>query len=423
MAREGGAARAGPQVSPRVLPQASTVVAVGAVGTAVLSSLASLGAATYFARRVLTPEAERKDDTWIVDADDETVTLVAAPHTLSPGRYGLWLDGGEGHARVGDIVTSDLSPRRASERIVVRELLGVDAGQVTEGPARWNSYFYCGDPGTALGLPFEDVLVTSDIGELPAWRIPPADPDARPGEWAVLVHGRSARREETLRAMPVLHALGLTTLAPMYRNDVGAPPSIDGRYNLGLSEWRDVDAAIRYAVEHGAQEVTMFGWSMGGAIVLQALDRSELSGWVGSVVLDCPVIDWGVVLSHHADLNRIPRSAEWLARHLMGRQWSRHLVGVAEPIDIAVTNWVHRAEELEHPILLFHSRTDDTVPYGPSQALAERRPDLVTLDLWDGPMHVREWNTDVERWEQAVRQFLSNPRPRHPRRPGVLLAG
>jgi uncharacterized protein len=388
-------------------PRVGAAVAVGAVGTAVASALASVATATYFARRVVTVEADKKDDSYVVAVGGDTVTLRAEPHTLSPGRYGLWHDGGEAHLRVGEVVDTDLEPRRSADRTVTRELLGTDFGvELQPGPARWDAYYFAGDPGSALGLDYDDVFVTSDVGELPTWRVPPADEDARPGAWAILVHGRSARREETLRALPVLHAMGFTCLVPMYRNDTGAPPSIDGRYNLGISEWRDVEAAIRYAVQHGAQELVLLGWSMGGAVVLQTLDRSDTRDHVSKVVLDCPVIDWGDVLRHHADLNRIPRSAELLARTLMGRRATRHLVGVAEPIDIAITDWVSRADELRHPILLFHSRTDNKVPYGPSEELARARPDLVDLDLWDGPMHCREWNTDPERWEARVRTFL-----------------
>jgi pimeloyl-ACP methyl ester carboxylesterase len=387
----------------RIGPKVGTAAAVGGVGVAVGSALASMGAATYFARRVVTPEHEKRDDTWVLEVGEDTVTLRAAPHTLSPGRYGLWLDGGAGHARVGEVLAQDLAPRRPSDRTVTRELHGVDYGSLDPGPVRWNAYYYAGDPRSAHGLAFDDVLVSSDVGELPAWRVPPREAT---GRWAILVHGRSAQREETLRAMPVLHDLGYTSLVPKYRNDLGAPPSSDGRYNLGMSEWRDVEAAIRYAVGHGAREVALVGWSMGGAVVLQTLNRSELSDWVDKVVLDCPVIDWGDVLSHQADLNRLPRSMAVLASFLMGRKWARHLVGVAEPIDIAVANWVERAEELEHPMLLIHSRTDGVVPYGPSQELASRRPDLVTLELWDGPLHCREWNTDAETWERQVRGFL-----------------
>lgn len=389
-------------------PRAASVAAAGGVIAGVGAALASVATATYFARRVITPELERKDDAHVVAVDEAagTVTLRAQPHTVAPGRYGLWLQRGFGHARLGEVLDTDLAPRRTQDRTVVRALHGVDAGTLLPGPARWNSYYYCGDPRSALGLEFDEVLVSSDVGELPAWRVAPADQRRRPGAWAVLVHGRSARQEETLRALPVMRELGFTSLVPRYRNDPGAPPSADGRYNLGLSEWRDVEASIRYAIGHGARSVTLVGWSMGGAILLQTLARSSLSGWVDKVVLDCPVIDWGVVLSHHADLNRIPRSVDVLARLLMGRRATRHLVGVAEPIDIAVTNWVARAGELTHPMLLMHATTDDVVPYGPSAALAASRPDLVRLEPWDGPLHCRLWNVDSDRWEGQLRDFL-----------------
>ncbi|MBA2696523.1 MAG: alpha/beta hydrolase family protein [Ornithinimicrobium sp.] len=393
--------------------RAATTATITGVAVGLVSAVGSLSLATYFARRIITPEHEKKDDTTIVAVDEHTVTLRAQPHTLTPGDYGLWLDGGAGHARLGDVVSVDASSRRAAEHTVTRALLGVDAGDLQPGPARWNAYLYCGTPGSAHALAYQDVLVASDVGELPAWLVPGGPPvqETGHGRWAILVHGRSARREETLRALPVLHRLGLTSLVPMYRNDVGAPASIDGRYNLGLSEWRDIESAIRYAVRHGAREVVLVGWSMGGAVVLQTLDRSELSGWVSRVVLDGPVIDWGDVISYQADLNRLYWPVGVLAKTLLGGRISRGLIGIAEPIDIAVTNWVQRARELRHPMLLIHSVADDVVPYGPSKQLADRRPDLVQLALWEEALHCREWNTDPQRWEALVADFLGQGAP------------
>jgi uncharacterized protein len=332
----------------------------------------------------------------------DRVTLGLTAETGVPGRYGLWLDGGEGHARVGEMLDLDHERGRVTRRVE-----GVDSGRLTVGFARWNQYYYAGSPQDAFGLPTEDVQIRSELGDVPAWLVPAKASAGAGDRWAILVHGRGARREECLRAVPVTHELGYTTLIPMYRNDIGAPPSPDGRYNLGLSEWRDVEAAMLHAVEAGAREIVLAGWSMGGAIVLQTLDRSWLSPRVSRVILDAPVIDWSDVLRHHAAANRVPAPVGAMSRALMGRRSARRLVGVHEPIDVARTDWVRRSDELTHPMLLIHSEDDEFVPVGPSAALAAKRPDLVTYEPWQQARHTKEWNVDSRRWDAAVRAFLA----------------
>jgi len=164
---------------------------------------------------------------------------------------------------------------------------------------------------------------------------------------------------------------------------------------------------VLYAVGEGAREIVLFGWSMGGAIVLQTLDRSWLSDRVTAVVLDAPVIDWADVLRHHGVLNKIPGPIGSLSRSLIGHRWARRLVGVHEPIDVALTNWEHRADELKHPTLLIHSLDDEFVPAGPSISLAAKRPDLVRFEPWREARHTKEWNVDPERWDAVVRAFLA----------------
>jgi pimeloyl-ACP methyl ester carboxylesterase len=377
------------------------VLAAAAIGTGsvVGAAAGSVVAAAYFARRVLTPDELQPDDVVVLDHDAASVTLAAGPDPVLPGQYGLWLDGGLGHARVGEIVASDTDS-------VTRRLLGVDRGRLYAGPARWNQYFYWDRPSVSLGLPDEDVTVVSDVGPLPGWVV---RAETGPGDaWAVLVHGRGARREETLRAVPVLRCAGWTSLVTAYRNDRDAPRGPDGRYNLGLSEWRDVEAAMAYAVSHGARRLLLIGWSMGGAIVLQALDRSPLADRVAGVVLNSAVVDWGVVLRHHGRLHHVPAPLVGVATELMGSPRSRVVVGVHEPLDVARTNWVSRADELHHPVLAIHSDGDDFVPIGPTIALAARRPDLVSLERWQVARHCREWNYDPQRWERVVGEFVSD---------------
>lgn len=376
---------------------AAAAVAGGAVVATGLAG--SLGAAAYVARRALTPDRRRPDDTHLLTVDDGTVVLGVTPETVVPGRYGLWLDNESGHVRLGDVV--DLDERAGRVR---RRVLGTDFGHLAPGYGRWNQYYFSGPPDRSLGLRTEYVDVDTELGTMPAWVVPaPAQSD----RWAVLVHGRGARRHECLRAVRPLHDNGINVIIPSYRNDLGARRGPDGRYNLGLSEWRDIEDAGLYAVRRGARELTLAGWSMGGAIVLQTLARSTLADQVARVVLDAPVIDWADVLAHHAELNGVPHAIGELSRALMGRRAARRLVGVHDPLDVAQTNWVARASELRHPVLLIHSVDDEFVPVGPSLELARARPDLVTMEAWDTARHTKEWNTDPQRWERSVAEFTA----------------
>src|SRR5256885_1517864 len=112
-----------------------------------------------------------------------TVTRRARREPIAAGRYGLWLDGGAGHARWGEVIDHD-----EEARTVTRRLLGVDGGRLREGPARWNQYFYAGTPA-ALGLPFEELVVPTDLGDMPAWFVSPAPGVPARDTWALLVHG------------------------------------------------------------------------------------------------------------------------------------------------------------------------------------------------------------------------------------------
>jgi alpha-beta hydrolase superfamily lysophospholipase len=358
-------------------------------------------AAAYIARQVVSPSEDVGDDVDVIGVGAGTVTLRAGEETTAPGRFGLWLDGGDGHARLGEVIDHD-----EQAGTVTRRVLGIDRGRLVEGPARWNSYYHSGTPGTALGLPFDEVEVMTELGPMPAWFVPPAGPVPERDTWAILVHGRGASREECLRALPVLHRLGLACLVVSYRNDPGAPRSRRGRYHLGDSEWMDVEAAVLHAVDAGARDVVLVGWSMGGAIVLQTVSRSWLADRVRGVILDAPVIDWRDVLDHHARINRVPSPVGRLSQAVLEHPHARRLVGVDTPLSLSRLDWVTRAAELELPMLLVHSDDDEYVPSGPSRRLALARPDLVTFVSVAGARHCTEWNVDPEAWETAVARFL-----------------
>nr|WP_276610952.1 alpha/beta fold hydrolase [Kineococcus siccus] len=240
---------------------------------------------------------------------------------------------------------------------------------------------------------------------MPSWSVPPAA-EVADGTWAVLVHGRGATREEALRAVALLHRLGVGCLVPSYRNDPDGPASPAATYGLGDTEWPDVEAVVRYALDAGARRVLLVGWSMGGAIVLQLLARSPLAEAVSAVVLDAPVVDWRDVLDHQARARGLPVPLGRYGVRLLRHPLARRLVGLEGPLDLRLLDWVRRAEELALPVLLLHSDDDDYVPSGPSRRLAEARPDLVTYVASTQARHTKEWNVDPQGWERAVADFV-----------------
>ena len=374
----------------------------GIIGGSVAAGLLAAGSsalALYFARRVITPAKVREEDQEIlaVIRGGQEVILAATPEATVEGVYGLFFDGGRGHARIGRIIS--YSP---AERTVQREVEAVYSGDFSRARRGYWSGAAYPDPAS-IGVSAEDVDIDVDGGSAPAWLVRAPQES---GVWAIMVHGRGASRQECLRAVRTALDLGMSSLLITYRNDGLAPLAQDGRYGLGSTEWRDVEAAIEYAVAHGAGEVVLFGWSMGGAICLQTADLSRHHTLIRAMVLDAPVINWVNVLAHHAELNRIPSAVGRYGQLMMSHKVGRRLTGLAAPVDLKAMDWVSRAVELRTPTLIVHSVDDEYVPYGPSAALAEKNPDMVTFETFDRARHTKEWNVDPDRWERLVTAWL-----------------
>ncbi len=373
------------------------------------AAVAFMGVASFVARLVVTPPRRATEDMRILDhdADRGTITLTRTPDSVIDGRYGLWFDRDSGYAKVGAVM--DVSANR-----VVRELHAVEEGTPRRGARCRLSGWYYRDPGE-LGVPFDEVDVSTTIGAAPAWRVPAHDDR---GRWVIQVHGRAVDRREVIRAVPVFRDAGYTSLLVSYRNDGLAPRSDDGLYALGDIEWLDVEAAIRFAVDNGAKQIILMGWSMGGATVLQAVSRSRLAHFVSGIVLESPVVDWVTALDHQAGTRRIPRVVTAAVYRLLTRPWGRVVTGQAAPIDLRRLDFVTRAMELRLPMLILHSDDDRFVPNSASRALARARPDIVTFPEITGAGHTRVWNVDPERWTRVIREWLdarvSEPSSRAP---------
>lgn len=384
-----------------VLLGAGTGLAVGTALAGIMSSLSG-----YIARLVVTPVHEAPEKLEILavieDTDGLQVILPVTPDTVVEGTYGLRFDRGTSVAQIGEITS--LEPAHGTVTRRVLRVSGSDLRQARSGSV--TSVLYR-NPAEA-GFEHRDVVLPLPVGQAPAWHVPHGNPEgplAGKNVWAVMVHGRSGTRTETLAALPVARALGLDSLLVSYRNDGEAPSGPDGRYGLGVTEWEDVEVAVQYALDQGAEDVLLFGWSMGGAIALQTADRSPLSPRIRGLVLTGPVIDWVDVLSHQFRSHRVPAPVGRLSQWLLSNEAGRRFTGLASPVDLKALNWITRSDQLHTRSLILHSVDDPVVPYRPSQELAQRNQ-LVSFVPFHQAGHIRERNYDPQRWDTHVRDWI-----------------
>jgi pimeloyl-ACP methyl ester carboxylesterase len=348
---------------------------------------------------------------------------LAADHRVNPPHYDLVVDSVDGESvvlrRTGDAPADDpldsgdtyglvwpggagvLSgqPVREVGGAVHRDLRTTTGSRPGRGtPARLEVNVWS-DPKAAYGVDYQDVTFPCAGGECPAWYVP-----GRPSTWWIAVHGKGASRAEPLRAMEVAVDDRISVLDIGYRNDPDAPVDPSGRYGYGATEWRDLDAAVTFAVDHGAHEIVLFGSSMGGAIVASFLEHSAQAGIVTGVVLDSPALDLRATVEYGASRRSLPvigtglpdvltHTAEWLAEKRYDLDWAT--------VDYLPGDWVRM------PVLLFHGTDDGTVPIATSDQLYEAHPNLVREVRVRGAGHVQSWNVDPAGYHEALDDFLS----------------
>ncbi|MBI4198396.1 MAG: alpha/beta fold hydrolase [Chloroflexi bacterium] len=372
-------------------------ILIAIVALVVIGVVAGVGAGGWYLSDILKRDALMPDhkpsdlDMQVVRVSDGQVTLRVTPATgeTAPwnheGVWGVRWDGGYG--QVGAI-------SQLNEGQVVREFKTF-VGELRPGVmARLEGYAFPGEPMTTFGIPFREVQYTLSLGEFTAWYV-----EGKGSTWVIFVHGRNAELREGLRILPTLVDMGYPTLLITYRNDEGAPPNPDGLLRYGQTEWQDLEGAVRYALQHGAQDVVLVGISMGGAIVANFLYQSDQAASVRGVILDAPMVNFNSTIDLGVERRGYPVIVAGIAKGMsqfrFGVQWRK-------------LDYLKDAERLKAPVLLFHGDADETVPVATSDALAKARQDIVRYVRVPGALHVGSWNRDPAAYEAAVRTFLGD---------------
>jgi uncharacterized protein len=336
------------------------------------------------------------DDYVVVDLSEDTITLHGAEEDLENlTRPGVWgVDWGIGYGLAGEIL-EELSD-------VVTRTFELIAGEppFVGDPVEFEALAMPDDPSTVLDPPPVPVRYLGPQGDYPAWWFP-----GESSTWVVMTHGNGLQIADHAKLVPALHEAGYPVLTIAYRNAPDAPLDPTGKLQYGVSEWEDLEAAVDYATEQGAERVILIGPSMGGAVITRFLYDSPFAESVVAAVLEAPILDFGRTVDLNAARETLPliglpvpqsltSVAKWMASLRFGVDW--------EAMDLLA-----RAEELRHPVLIFHGLDDTDVPIATSREFAALRPDLVTLVEVDEASHMGAWNVDPAAFESRMLAFLA----------------
>jgi pimeloyl-ACP methyl ester carboxylesterase len=218
------------------------------------------------------------------------------------------------------------------------------------------------------------------------------------------VHGQNGTRKDVLRIVDIVHHMGYPALAVTYRNDRGTEPDPSGYLRHGQTEWRDIEAAVRWSLAHGARSVVLAGQSMGGAVVAAFLRYSPLAPVVDRVLFDAPMLHLRAAVDYQVGrhctpvLGRVAAPLVWTAERIASLRFG---------INWSATDYLGETTWLRVPALVTHGADDTSVPVSISAALKRLRPSLVTLEVFPGAGHLESWNIDRARYSALVASFLS----------------
>lgn len=349
----------------------------------ILAIIGFFGVCWYFSSRLLSRTSKAAANILVADIDTTSIALQCTKNTRRLGTFGI--TGRNGQAIVGPVLSS-------TDSIVTRKLISL-AGEISRNEkVSWNTTVFGGRLRDSLKLTINEVSIPGPRGYMPAWFVP-----GKLDTWAILVHGATGTREQGLRTFGPLVETGLGILDITYRNDENAPSSTDRLSHLGDREWEDLEASVKYALEHGAQNVVLYGWSMGGTIVQMFLSRSSYARHVLATVLDSPTLDWRATLAALARKNSLPSFIAKVTESIVSMRIGVKFDTLGKLCQLRSTT----------PILLFHGTGDTTAPIAVSDAFASAHTHIRYSRIPDAE-HTQCWNSNPDQYEEELCSFLKD---------------
>ena len=255
-----------------------------------------------------------------------------------------------------------------------------------------------------FGMSYENVEFTSSDGlHLKGWWMPAGGDNggggAAPSGTIVYSHGQNRTRVEMLPMAQLGHKLGFNGLAFDFRHQGASEGKTS---SVGYWERRDVDGAVRYALDHrqAARPVVLWGVSLGAAASLMSAAETPD---VAAVVSDSTFLSFEDTARHHWGL-----FFGWLPAFPMYNEtvtlieWKAHF----RASDFDLRTAVERINP--RPILFIGVEGDPRMPPSIARTLyaLESSPGKMLL-IVPGKRHGEGFTSGHDQYVQAVTDFLA----------------
>ena len=181
----------------------------------------------------------------------------------------------------------------------------------------------------------------------------------------------------------------------------------EGSYSTaGAKEVEDLLAAVQFLKTRGVKEVGVWGFSMGGAVALMAIEKAPE---IKAVIAESSYAN----LAHMAlELFRIPL-VNYPIAYLVGL-WAKLFLG----IDLSDVSPAERVRHTSVPILLIHSSADAVIPFSHAQSLQAALKNNPRAEFWfhEGIAHgqlAADYQSRVRNFfhKNLQERLLQNPEP------------
>ncbi|MCI3920598.1 alpha/beta hydrolase [Paenibacillus sp. TRM 82003] len=269
------------------------------------------------------------------------------------------------------------------------------------------------NPMDAASLPYEDVTFSSEAAGhlLEGWYIPAGSSEATTGhatdgalfskKTIIFSHGYGGNREEIwvpiYQLAQVAHEQGYNALMFDYGYVYNADRVVTG----GAKESRDLLGAVEYARSRGAEEVVVWGFSMGAGTALQAALQTDR--------IDAMILDSTFVLEPDTLYHNLKQYAAELPREpsLTLLRWLYPLVNDSGLGDVPYQQIKSTVYDI--PVFMIHGMLDERSPYNIIRGIALNQTKHEASDYWLVPNATHElvYRAKKEEYITRVTAFLA----------------